>query len=86
MTAEPSSSLETLVDVAKGEQELTREEFEEIVETMETRTKYSVKSFNMLCTSADVIIVCDLDTQEFVQIEVPMDADPEDEVVVTRDI
>ncbi|MEF8975415.1 MAG: hypothetical protein V5A21_04200 [Halapricum sp.] len=86
MTVESSSSLETLVDVAKGEEKLTKEEFEEVVDTMETRKKYNVESYHMLCTSADVVIVCDLDTQEYIQIEVPLDADPDDEVIVTRDI
>lgn len=86
MTAESSNTLETLVDVAKGEEKLTKEEFEGIVDTMETRKKYNVESYHMLCTSADVVIVCDLDTQEYIQIEVPLDADPDDEVIVTRDI
>ncbi|QSG04466.1 hypothetical protein HSR121_0105 [Halapricum desulfuricans] len=72
--------------VAEGENELTKAQFEEIVDSMETRKKYSVESYNMLCTSADVVVVCDMDTQEFIQIEVPLDADSEDEVIVTRDI
>ncbi|WP_229113934.1 hypothetical protein [Halapricum desulfuricans] len=86
MATEPSNSLDTLVRVAEGENELTKAQFEEIVDSMETRKKYSVESYNMLCTSADVVVVCDMDTQEFIQIEVPLDADSEDEVIVTRDI
>ena len=86
MTAEPSSSLETLVRVAEGEETLTKEEFERIVETMETRKKYSVESYNMLCTSANVVVVCDIDEEEFVQIEIARDAEPEDDVIVTRDV
>mgnify|MGYP000454071374 CR=1 FL=1 len=85
MDAEPSNSLDTLVRVAEGEDTLTREEFEGIVDAMETRRKYSVESYNMLCTSADVVVVCDMDTQEFIQIEIPQDAEPDDEVIVTRD-
>ncbi|WP_229121943.1 hypothetical protein [Halapricum desulfuricans] len=85
MDAEPSNSLDTLVRVAEGEDTLTKEEFEEIVDSMETRKKYSVESYNMLCTSADVVVVCDMDTQEFIQIEIPQDAAPDDEVIVTRD-
>jgi len=86
MTAEPSSSLETLVRVAEGEETLTKEEFERVVETMETRKKYSVESYNMLCTSANVVVVCDIDEEEFVQIEIARDAEPEDDVIVTRDV
>lgn len=86
MTAERSSSLDTLVRVAEGEEDLTKEEFERIIDSMETRKKYSVESYNMLCTSANVVVVCDMDTQEFIQIEIPRDAEPEDEVIVTRDV
>lgn len=86
MATEPSNSLDTLVRVAEGEEDLTKEEFERIIDSMETRKKYSVESYNMLCTSADVVVVCDMDTQEFIQIEIPRDAEPEDEVIVTRDI
>jgi len=33
-----------------------------------------------------VVVVCDMDTQEFIQIEIPRDAAPEDDVIVTRDV
>ncbi|MFW6018795.1 MAG: hypothetical protein ACOCPX_08230 [Halapricum sp.] len=85
MTAESSNSLEALVRVAEGDETLTKEEFERVVETMETRKKYSVESYNMLCTSANVVVVCDMDDEEFVQIEIPRDATAEDDVIVTRE-
>lgn len=39
----------------------------------------------MYCTSEDVVVVCDMDTEEFVQIELPMDGEADQEVRVTRD-
>jgi hypothetical protein len=39
----------------------------------------------MFCTSENVVVVCDTDTEEFVQIEIPMDEQDTDEVMVTRD-
>ena len=79
-----NGSLERFIEVAEGEDTLTVAEFEEIIADLETQKKYSVESYNMFCTSEDVVVVCDTDTEEFVQIEIPMDEDTE-EVIVTRD-
>ncbi|MDZ7850491.1 MAG: hypothetical protein U5K70_06685 [Halodesulfurarchaeum sp.] len=85
MAEETNGSLERLIDVAEGENSLTVGEFRDIIADLETQRKYTVESYNMFCTSEDVIVVCDTDTEEFVQIEVPMDANGTDEVIVTRD-
>ncbi len=85
MAEETNGSLKRLIDVAEGDDHLTVEEFRDILSELETQKKYSVESYNMFCTSEDVIVVCDMDTEEFVQIEIPMDEDEKDEVIVTRD-
>jgi hypothetical protein len=85
MSDTKNGALERLIDVAEGETTLTVGEFESILAAMETRKKYSVHSYNMYCTSEDVVVVCDMDTEEFVQIELPMDGGADQEVRVTRD-
>jgi hypothetical protein len=85
MTETTNGTLTRLIDVAEGDETLTIDEFEEILADLETQTKYSVESYNMFCTSEDVIVVCDMDTEEFVQIEIPMEEEEADEVIVTRE-
>lgn len=85
MAEETNGSLRRLIDVAEGGDTLTVDEFRDILADLETQTKYTVESYNMFCTSEDVIVVCDMDTEEFVQIEIPMDEQGTDEVIVTRD-
>ncbi|MEF8772045.1 hypothetical protein [Halodesulfurarchaeum sp.] len=85
MTETTNGTLNRLIDVAEGDDTLTIDEFEEILADLETQTKYSVESYNMFCTSEDVIVVCDMDTEEFVQIEIPMEEAKTDEVIVTRE-
>ncbi|AOW79852.1 hypothetical protein HTSR_0659 [Halodesulfurarchaeum formicicum] len=82
-----NGALQTLIDVAEGERTLTVSEFEEIIADLETQTKYTIEDYNMFCTSEDIVVVCDTDTEEFVQIEIPMSegADGDQEVIVTRD-
>ena len=88
MAEESNGALQTLIDVAEGERSLTVDEFNEILADLETQKKYSVESYNMFCTSEDVVVVCDMDTEEFVQIEIPMSEEEggTDEVIVTRDV
>lgn len=86
MAEASSGSLQRLIDVAEGDDTLTVDEFEEILADLETQRKYSVESYNMFCTSEDVVVVCDMDTEEFVQIEIPMTEQETDEVIVTRDV
>lgn len=85
MAESDNGMLERLIDVAEGDETLTIGEFEEIIADLETQKKYSVESYNMFCTSEDVVVVCDMDTEEFVQIEIPMEEAETDEVIVTRD-
>jgi hypothetical protein len=85
MSETTNGTLTRLIDVAEGDETLTIDEFEEILADLETQTKYSVESYNMFCTSEDVIVVCDMDTEEFVQIEIPMEEEEADEVIVTRE-
>lgn len=85
MAETDNGSLERLIDVAECEDTLTVSEFEEIVSDLETQKKYTVESYNMFCTSENVVVVCDTDTEEFVQIEIPMDEADTNEVIVTRD-
>jgi hypothetical protein len=86
MPGESNGSLERLIAVAEGEATMTVDEFEEILSDLETQKKYSVESYNMFCTSENVVVVCDMDTEEFVQIEIPMAEQDTDEVIVTRDV
>jgi hypothetical protein len=86
MPGESNGSLERLIAVAEGEATMTVDEFEEILTDLETQKKYSVESYNMFCTSENVVVVCDMDTEEFVQIEIPMEEHDTDEVIVTRDV
>jgi len=86
MPGETNGSLERLIAVAEGEATMTVDEFEEILSDLETQKKYSVESYNMFCTSENVVVVCDMDTEEFVQIEIPMEEHDTDEVIVTRDV
>ncbi|MFP4529788.1 MAG: hypothetical protein ACLFNC_00700 [Halodesulfurarchaeum sp.] len=85
MAEESNGSLQRLIDVAAGTDTLTVAEFKDILADLETQRKYTVESYNMFCTSEDVIVVCDTETEEFVQIEVPMEEHETDEVIVTRD-
>ncbi|MDR5657568.1 hypothetical protein RH831_10310 [Halodesulfurarchaeum sp. HSR-GB] len=82
-----NGALQTLIDVAEGERTLTVAEFEEIIADLETQTKYTIEDYNMFCTSEDIVVVCDTETEEFVQIEIPMSegSDGDQEVIVTRD-
>jgi hypothetical protein len=86
MAETDNGSLERLIDVAEGEDTLTVSEFEEIVADLETQRKYTVESYNMFCTSENVVVVCDTNTEEFVQIEIPMEEADTNEVIVTRDV
>ncbi|MFW5965723.1 MAG: hypothetical protein ACOCY6_01945 [Halodesulfurarchaeum sp.] len=85
MASTETDGLQKLIEVAEGERSLTVEEFEAILADLETRKKYSVESYNMYCTSEDIVVVCDMETEEFVQIEFPMEDSDSDEVIVTRD-
>jgi hypothetical protein len=75
--------LQELIETIEGDGELSREEFDAAIEDLETGTKYTVASYNMFCTSEDILVICDMDTEEFIQIEVPMDEN--EEIIVTRD-
>lgn len=76
-------SLTDLLDAIESDDHLPRDEFEDIVADLETGKKYTVSSYNMFCTSENILVICDMDTEEFIQIEVPMNED--EEIVVTRD-
>ena len=85
MSENLNGSLDRLIAIAEGEASMTVDEFEEILSDLETQKKYNVESYNMYCTSENVVVICDMDTEEFVQIEIPMDERATDEVIVTRD-
>ena len=78
-------ALQRLLDVVENDESLPKDEFDAIIDEVQTGKKYSVESYNMFCTSENIIVICDMETEEFTQIEVPMEADEDGEVVVTRD-
>jgi len=83
MSQEHPDALDQLLAVVEDEEDLTREEFEAVVDELETGKKYTVSTYNMFCTSENIVVICDTETEEFYQVEVPMDEG--EEIVVTRD-
>lgn len=74
--------LEEIIERIDEDQEISVEELRAIAQDLETGKKYRCATCQMFCTGEDVMVIFDTETEEFIQIEVPMDEDQE--LIVTR--
>jgi len=73
MEQDKRERLESIVDRLTGDEEVTAAELREIAEGLETGTKYTCATCQMFCTGEDIMVIFDTESEEFIQIEVPMD-------------
>ena len=74
--------LEGMMDRIEDNDQIDAAELRDIAEDLETGKKYKCATCQMFCTGEDVMVIFNTETQEFIQIEVPMDEN--EDVVVTR--
>lgn len=65
--------LEAIVDRLSDDQEIDADELREIASELETGTKYTCATCQMFCTGEDIMVIYDSESEEFIQIEAPMD-------------
>ncbi|MFW5900227.1 MAG: hypothetical protein ACOCTH_00430 [Halodesulfurarchaeum sp.] len=65
--------LEAIVDRLSDDQEIDADELREIAAELETGTKYTCATCQMFCTGEDIMVIYDSESEEFIQIEAPMD-------------
>ena len=82
MDQDKRKQLESIVDRLTGDEEVSAGELQEIAEGLETGTKYTCATCQMFCTGEDVMVIYDTESEEFIQIEVPMDESKP--LIVTR--
>jgi len=74
--------LEEIIDRLKDDEEVSVEELREIAQDLETGKKYRCATCQMFCTGEDVMVIFNTETEEFLQIEVPMDES--EDLIITR--
>lgn len=74
--------LESLVERAEQGEDLDVDKLRDVMDDLETGTKYATASYAMYCTNEDVLIVYNKESGAFVEIDVPMEGDGP--VTVTR--
>ncbi len=74
--------LEEIIERLDEDQAVSPGELREIAQDLETGKKYRCATCQMFCTGEDVMVIFDIESEEFIQIEVPMDED--DELIVNR--
>lgn len=74
--------LEEIIERLDEDQAVSAAEIREIADDLETGKKYRCASCQMYCTGEDVMVIFDTETEEFIQIEVPMDED--EQLIVNR--
>ena len=74
--------LEVIIERLEEDQEISAEELRDVAHDLETGKKYRCATCQMFCTGEDVMVIFNTETQEFIQIEVPMDEG--EELIVTR--
>ena len=65
--------LEAIVDRLTDDQEIDADELRSIAADLETGTKYTCATCQMFCTGEDIMVIYDSESEEFIQIEAPMD-------------
>lgn len=75
--------LEAIIDrVEEGVDQIDADELREIAKDLETGKQYKCATCTMYCAGEDVMVIYDTESEEFIQIEVPMDEDTE--ITVSR--
>lgn len=75
--------LETIIErLDEGEDQISAAELTEIASDLEVGKKYKCATCAMYCTGEDVMVIYNTESEEFIQIEVPMDES--EQLVVTR--
>jgi Pyruvate/2-oxoacid:ferredoxin oxidoreductase delta subunit len=74
--------LETIVDRLDEDEVVSGDELREIAEDLETGKKYECATCEMYCTGEEIMVIYNHETEEFIQIEVPMMES--DEITVMR--
>lgn len=78
--------LETIIDrLDEGGQigdDISSQELRDIAGELETGKKYKCATCQMFCTGEDIMVIFNSETEEFIQIEVPMDEN--EDIIVTR--
>lgn len=75
--------LETIIDrLQDGDEQISADELREIAKDLETGKKYRCATCAMYCTGEDIMVIYNTETEEFIQIEVPMDESQD--LIVTR--
>ncbi|MFB6114572.1 MAG: hypothetical protein ABEJ58_10785 [Halodesulfurarchaeum sp.] len=74
--------LEEIIERLEDDQDISVAELRDIAEDLETGKKYRCATCQMFCTGEDVMVIFNTETEEFIQIEVPMDED--EDLIVTR--
>lgn len=82
MSATKTDELEALLGRIEAGDPIKGSELRDIAADLEVGRKYRCATCQMYCTGQDVMVIFNTDTEEFIQIEVPMDED--EDVVVTR--
>jgi Pyruvate/2-oxoacid:ferredoxin oxidoreductase delta subunit len=82
MVQEKLEKLESILDRIDDTDDISAEELREIYEGLETGKKYKCATCQMFCTGEDIMVIYNTETEEFIQIEVPMDEN--EDLVVTR--
>lgn len=74
--------LEGIISRIQDDQPIDADELREIAADLEEGKKYKCATCAMYCTGEDVMVIYNTETQEFIQIQVPMDTD--EDLIVTR--
>lgn len=74
--------LEEIIDRLDEDEDISEDELRDIAGDLEEGKKYTCATCEMYCTGENIMVIYDRETEEFIQIEVPMD--PTAELVVTR--
>lgn len=82
MVQQKLEKLENILERIDDTDEISAEEIRDIYEGLETGKKYKCATCQMFCTGEDIMVIYNTETEEFLQIEVPMNED--EELVVTR--
>lgn len=82
MAKPDTDELEALLHRIERGESIDGSRLREIADDLEKGKKYRCATCQMFCTGENVMVVFNTETEEFIQIEVPMD--PDEEIVVTR--
>ncbi|MFW5965748.1 MAG: hypothetical protein ACOCP3_03285 [Halodesulfurarchaeum sp.] len=75
MAKDKLDRLEEIVGRLGEDAPIDEDELRAIAKELEAGEKYTCATCQMFCTAEDVMVIFDTETEEFIQIEVPMDAE-----------